>query len=1367
MNKLLRISVAALLVALSGTAVAQDYTGQPGRKHVCTYTVGDAMGEAGGITKMEHFFYGSDNLPLRGALLGAGTTSDFTLAKYYLYAQSEEAGNNLITFSMSQWGKYDFGDMGLKPATVQEKLTYNSQGLLTNKVTQTYAYAYEYNTAGALTKEIWTIAQSGALNKTFDYTLNAQGQPTSAIETNASGAFVAKYLYDYDEQGNLVEKTTYKRKAATDESTEYLNVIEQYIYDANGVQTEYVKYGSGSATADPKLTSRKTYSAYNGNPNKIQELSFSSPKVDAENNVTWKQSATSFVYEYADFAADGRQAWAIDDLAATSSAEQNDVVLTFTAPQNASETTKYAIFRSGVPVATVAHADVAGEGNTCTYTEQGVRLGGWEYFVIPFEGESLLNITANTQRYTSNVAAVKVQTNALKAVENLTYEVKKNIYTQQDEDLGTLTKTEYEITLKWDANEALANASFKGHTPYFARTLTNGTVSNVMLTDADITDATATSLTFAYMNSYDEMKVFVVSHFEEGNAISDTLTITKADVEAMSTEPVTVYGLYNSYDGLYTASFDLNDVKADAPAAITKGTVGIDGVGGDVVGAATVGNKYVMFYQNFNYDMCFATVNFDTDNLVDVNNYAYKYGKPGYMIQSMTYDAPGATLYALEKVYDEAADALVTAIYTVNDETGELTEASRLYDEYDVITTDGKGTLYVIKLGLNERYQSVPSLWKLNSDLTVEETATVANTEVTVQYSTGSSTFASPEGDKIYYVTGKLISVFDLNAKTVANLGETEKALQGLTLVPGNVDGETQQAPVEAGARKMVSKTWYGDAMGIISSTQDMTKEVYFYNIDGKLERVAKYGRCYNDDNTAGDYELTHYTKNLYDYNQNITSSTKFQRGLYDYGDFAMKQVSETTYEYNEAGLLVKENTPSEIYTYTYDEAGNVATKTITNVYNNQEIQTIQYVDYAGPNMPTTMISTGAYDCYNYVGNINYDENGNKVLEMHNKQVEDPDFGGMMPMPFEVEEWAYDGTQLKCYTKYYFDNQGQAQPSIRTVYTPVEGNANQVEAVDETYNNGTWYTQSGSRCIIEYADFSGMNEMTYMEMMLQTDEDTPSTVHVVFTLPQIAYSSPTQIAIYRDGQKVAQDDAVNLYDFDAMVCHYADTDVRNGSHEYYVQAVVGVGDEMMENVEWNGYFISYPQEILVQTNLPAVTDLKLEGARIETTTQGFTQTKTQVATVGWTNPADRPDCFIKNDVIFEGMQVAEASTETPDAEQLDVEVNITASTSATLFVLTRYTLGNVKSEPLTITLEDFTTATAIDGTDAEGNAYTYADNVFSVSQPATLSVYTTAGQLVAKASEATSVNLTNLTTGTYVVLVQRGESVKAYKVAKN
>ena len=174
---------------------------------------------------------------------------------------------------MSHWGAYDVGAMGLKSAALQEVVTVNGSGKVLKRGTQSYAYEYEYNDAGQLVEEIWNIAASGALSKRIEYVNDAAGRATSAIEYKQSGQFSCKYVYDYDEDGNLIEKLTYKRTTVTDENTEYLYTDEIYVYE-DGRQTEYIKYGSGSATADPKLTSRKTYEVYNGNPDKVLEISY-------------------------------------------------------------------------------------------------------------------------------------------------------------------------------------------------------------------------------------------------------------------------------------------------------------------------------------------------------------------------------------------------------------------------------------------------------------------------------------------------------------------------------------------------------------------------------------------------------------------------------------------------------------------------------------------------------------------------------------------------------------------------------------------------------------------------------------------------------------------------------------------------------------------------------------------------------------------------------------------------------------------------------------------------------------------------------------------------------------------------------------
>ena len=1347
-------------------AQAQDYSGKPGRKLVCTYTNGDAMGEASGITKQEHFFAGPTNRPQRGCLLGKGTTTEFSLTNYYSFDESKEGDNAIVKYYKSQWGKYDYGDDGLKAPALQETVTVDAAGRVVRKVTTSYAYEYKYDAAGALTEEIWTIASSGALNKKITYTNNEAGQAVMAIETNSKGAFSCKYVYEYDERGYLIEKKTYKRTTATDEKTEYFYADELYTYDENGYQTEYVKYGSGKATADPKLTSRKTYEPYNGNPNRRFEQSYSSPTTAEDGTVSWKKSATSYIYEYADFTDNGREPWAIDDLTAVTAADKNDVTITFTAPKNTNDNTKFAIFRSGVPVGVAAYADLKGESGKCSYTETGVRLGEWEYFVVPFEGSSLLDITANTQRYVSNAASVKVQTNTLKAVQNLSYDVKKETYTQNDEDLGTLTKTAYVITLKWDENPGLASNGFTGHDVYFEKVLLTGQKQNTLI--AESADPTATSVTFDYLDSYDEMNIFVVSHFAAGNAESEKICIKKADLESKTADPVMLYGLAVSWDGAYTASFDVAQANSDDKLPVTKGDKKMESVCAGIKCAANVGDKYVMFYEDINYNTAFATVNFETGNVVDVNNYSYKGGKPGAMMQSMTYNNRKGKLYGIEKVYNEEIEGCQTALYSIDPETGALTEEKRYDEEIDGIVADSKGPMYVVKNKM-VNYQPVPTLWKLdNSTMELPDAPTVDNTDVTVQNSTDNSLVMSADNKVVYYITGTQVNAFDLTAKTFTVLGNLDELVSGITAAPGTVDGEATQAPAEPDARKLVSKTWYGDAMGSAPGTQDMTKELYFYNYDNKLERIAKYGRGYNEDGTYGDYELTRYTKNMLDANGNVTNAVTYQNGLYDYGDMAMKLTSETTYEYDAAGRLVKENSGSGTVGYEYDEDGNIVKKTITNANTNTVTQTIEYLEFAAVNKPTVYKSTGAYDSYNYTGIIEYDENLNKISDTHNKVGEDPDFGTPTMTPFEREEWVYEAGVLVSYTKFYADGAGVMQPNLRTTYTPVDGNPDKLRVADESYFDGQWYSQAGSTCVYEYSDFSGMVDMTRVDILPMVSEDEAGVVDVRFSLPEIAYSSNTNIALYRDGKKVAEAAAVDCYDFETGVCKLRDTVVPNGIHEYFVQPLVGVADEFAENIEYKGFYISAIAEVKTETYLPPVTDLRLAGAREESVLVGFTRYTQQIATIEWTNPENRPDCFISNDLYFEGMQSGETATTEADATKLDATVYLEKpGETATLFVLTRYALGKAKSEPITISLEQFNEVMAgIDNVlaDAEGNTFDMNGRIFSVNGTADITVYTPAGQTVAMAKNTASIDLSDLKDGAYVVLVKKANTVKGYKI---
>ena len=1319
--------------------MAQNYSGKAGRKAVCTFTVGDAMGESGGaITKQNHVFYGQENIPVLGALVTTGTDGSLTTTDFYLFSTTKDGSNSVTTKTGQQWKTSVYGNMEYAEAKTQEIVTVNAKGLIIAKTDQSSAYAYEYNAEGLLAKENVTVLSSGAFSKTI--------------------------AYEYDDKGNITKKTTYSRKTKTDPATEYVSSEEIYSY-LNGELVEILKY-NGTSTSAPKLYSRKTYEVYKENKNQILEKSYTSPKVAADGTVTWSQSATAIIYEYANFTENGGEGWKISDLSTICSGSKNDVTVTFSAPKNAGANTKYAIFRSGQLAAIVRNSEV-NKGGKCQYIDAGVQLGTWTYFVLPFEGDALTNITANGERYVSNTSNVTVTSDSLKPVQSISLKVNKD------------AEGIYIITASWDENPSLASSSCQKHSIYHMRTLTTGTKSPLLL--GSTTDKNATSISFDYPTSYDVLDLFVATLYSEGVAISEHISLKKADLASLiATEPeepgtdpgttertpFTVYGVYPYWEGAKTASFDIAKVNADTPAEVTT-EVAISGINDMLACGATIGDKYYAFFTDVDWNVYFGTVNFATGNVVKLKKYGY--GNLGYQMKALAYDAAYKTLYGIEQIYDEANDAMVTALCTIDPENGNVTEVKRYNKEFAMLAGDGNGTLYAISTAYDENFQLIPSLWKINDALELSADPVITTT-APMTYAMNLSSLVSPDAKVVYTVAGTDVYSWDLTAKTYEKLGSLSKEMAGITTAMGTADAEGGLVPEVVNTRFLVKKTWYGDSMGSVQD-KDMRIEEYFYNYDGKVARIAQSARGISEQGKPTDYEITRLTKNYFDFNGNIISASVNQYGKYDFQDMAFRETGKNTYEYNEQGQLVKEFVNGVITEYTYNADGYVAEKKISTQYaiNGSEpkwIQTIKNEEFNSLGLPTYFTSEGAYDSYNYVGAIEYNEKGEKTLEVHSKVIIDEEFGTPMMMPFEVEEHLFDETGfLTSKTNYIYDDQGQAIPQMRTSYSMVDGNPDKVKSVDETYNDGKWYSQAGSTCIYEYVDFNGMLDLVRLDAAATADETTPSKVNIRFSMPPFAEYGGGSVALYRDGVQIATKSFMDVFDFDTYSCLMTDENVKNGTHDYFVQPLMEQYSEMGDLLGSTGYYISEPSTVEVNTYLPAVSDLRLVSARKETEKN---ETK-QIVEIGWTNPADRPDeLFKSNEVIITGNQATDAITTDPSATALDMEVilkkNIAPKVS--LFVLTRYTLGNVQSEPIEITLEDFNTAVGINNVaiDGEGNAFNFTNNVFSVSGTADITVFSAGSALLKKVENAESVDLNGLGSGTYVVVVKKGNAVKGYKV---
>ena len=756
MKRLLRLTFIATLLALLGVPAvsAQDYSGAPGRKLVCDYTIGDAMGEATSITKQQHYFYGQDNLPLRAQEMGKGSTSEYTLSYYFLYSATEENGLNVVSSTAKQWGKYNYGDFGFKDITTKnESKSYNADGKLVKHVTPSYTYLYDYDTNGALIKETWTYS-NGSVSKYINYTNDAQGRPVMGLETDKNLAFKQKYIYDYNEDGTVAEVKTYKRTTATNESTEYLYTDEFYTY-TDGMLTEILKQ-QGSSTTAPVDKGKTVYSVFEGNANKIKVQTYT---WSASSGKWVSSSSTCHVYEYADFTETSGAAYYVSDVEAVSASDANNVTVTFTPLADTS--ISYAIFRSGHLVGSVSYTSAYDSSlGKCKFVEEGVLLGDWEYFVVPFKGSSLDNVTVNNPHYISNIAPVKVQTDALKAVQNLVW---RYVYDSSADA--------YRIYLNWDANPNLGS-SFQKHEAYFAKVLTNGAVSNVLL--ADTSDASATTVDFDYQNSYDEMDVFVVSHFNEGTAVSNHITIKKSEL-GVSTEPLMVYAVIpSSTYGASSTEFNLYDIKPGITTSLTN-----DKTWENVIGfkcGASVGNKYFAFVDTEDADNVFASLNFTSGASSFTSTSATA------TLCSMAYEPVSETLYGIaQNLKDDAT--YETILYSVNTENGELTEVKRYEGKMIAIAPNGGGSLYAVIT-----VDNYPLLYTIDSSLNLSTSALVENEETTVSSNAINNIIPDVANQKVYLTVGKNVYYFDLKSKILLTTGTFSGIVAGATFTKSSVD---------------------------------------------------------------------------------------------------------------------------------------------------------------------------------------------------------------------------------------------------------------------------------------------------------------------------------------------------------------------------------------------------------------------------------------------------------------------------------------------------------------------------------------------------------------------------------------------------
>lgn len=867
-----------------------------------------------------------------------------------------------------------------------------------------------------------------------------------------------------------------------------------------------------------------------------------------------------------------------------------------------------------------------------------------------------------------------------------------------------------------------------------------------------------------------------------------------------------VYGLIMG-DGSQAVSVDFDQLSTTAKTKVTKG-FNFDNFA-EVKGGATAVDKYFAFGditdpETGDVSRGLVTLNFTNGKMTVVNNNSFQSSDDmGYNTTALAYDDVSEALYAMELVYED--DGYKTKIYAVDQETGKFTWKTEYDGEYQGLSSDHKGNLFLMKNTANGMNQ-YPNLYKIDATWGISEYFT--NNEVGAWWPTSTALVISADGKTAYAVEGSNIITIDLETKKAATAGslvtetydwqeeanvETPITVFGLTYGKGTADGQENAKPGEKKeqTRFLIKTETFGDRLGMIptSVTSDYTN--FYYNVDGTPVGSLRMGREVGNTGYLDTFAYAEMQKAVFDEFGNRTSYDNYLWGQYDGDEYVWnKQKTSESYTYDEAGNLITKETYSKKNVYSYNEDGTLATEEVYSKSRNAEnlLQTITYDEYDNNGNVLHTSSTGA-EYFTYDTDYEYDEDGNKTSEYQYKLNVKEDDGNEIPQaPYQLKTWTYENGYLTTYMEqtYYYDSSTKTyvdNPTIKVTYTPVDGNNDVVDVMSYVYFDGTW-GEGGQPSRYYYRDFTDAKENTYMELIAEEDETLPNTVNLMFTIPQWGvFGKDCKFVIYRDVQPIDTVGVFDVLDDEIGMCKYQDKDLKNGTYTYFIQPIfadqqgggdgplaadadiddpMGGDDSEADDREFIGYFVTNPVEATVNVELPGVTDLALASARQEVVSLVSGEVTTY-AGLTWKNPANMSDYgFVRNDIYVNDGRSEAALTSVTDATAETGEFPI--EEDVTVRVRTIYQTGSAWSEPVEVKIKDVKALLSGTGIETLGDGKTtvaFNGKTISLSDNANVTVYSANGQQVFNGANVNSVSLT--ANGAYVICVEKNGKVNVYK----
>lgn len=738
-------------------------------------------------------------------------------------------------------------------------------------------------------------------------------------------------------------------------------------------------------------------------------------------------------------------------------------------------------------------------------------------------------------------------------------------------------------------------------------------------------------------------------------------------------------------------------------------------------------------------------------------------------VSDMTYDAQSQKVYA---VYNGYEDDYVTYVYEVNTSNGALTEVTKIEgsQHYGIAAKDG--LLYLASSAYDASCRNWLSISTYNI-ATGEIDSTSYKKIATVGYS-GTTNCMEFNGDDLYLMLGRKLYAIDLTAKTAEKFETTfPKDFAGLCFAKSSEDGtaggDVTPEPQPEDTRLVSVVEFYGSNDGEWSGLS--RKEVTFYDKNNNPTRKATYGAVIDYVNqTIDSLEIERYYVNEYNESgeQLLTSfSQQYGEGR-DGADKGFSAARDSVeYEYNADGLLTKKTDKGQSTVTTYEYTDGVLTLESNYLQSNLStpMTTVTYSNFNEAGLPQTITGGGQYTYQKYEDTIEYNAAGQKTSRVRNGYTDvwndETNEFDVVESPSESEVWTYDESGMlltDSIAKTGYDEWGSPtgilEASSKTVYSYDGENTNRI--VCKTYSPNV-NEETGVFSWVENLTYSITEKKEYApalatELSVEAVEGEINTQKLSFSVPEEALIGGYVFDVYRHGIKIArvQLSDEGAYDEETGKAIYTDAETKNGTYDYFVQTVMV--DELDD--EENPLNISNVVNYTAQVDLPAPTNVRATGKTV--TADGTT------VTIEWDAPENAANYgFQRYNVIYTTSKVAD------NAEDEGQDTKWTTDFyewNNKLYIQAVYKYGKANSDTLTIDISDVTAIN--DVSTANGAAMSYANSTLSLSTPADVTVFAANGATVAQSKGATSLSLSNLPKGTYVVTAKVNGKLQVAKIVR-